>query len=114
MDKGFTRNAIIKSARLSTEDYGVLTAWLDLDYGGGGQGFGGYNLYNPGAGNRVSRNYAGHFIYRCLEIAGVDRWDQLPGKTIRVNLDQDGLGGLIQGIGHIVEDKWFFPKRELA
>ena len=35
------RNAVIESARLEIER-GLLTAWLMLDYGGAGQGFGGW------------------------------------------------------------------------
>lgn len=42
-----TKNAVIESARISSDDYGLLSAWLVLDYGGSGQGFGGYALYLP-------------------------------------------------------------------
>ena len=42
-----TKNAVIESARLTTDDHGCLSAWLMLDYGGSGQGFGGYALYLP-------------------------------------------------------------------
>ena len=40
-----TKNAVIESVRLTTDDHGCLSAWLMLDYGGSGQGFGGYALY---------------------------------------------------------------------
>lgn len=98
------KNAIISSASLSIADHGILSGWIHLDYGGQGQGFGGHGLHVIGAMGEA--NYAGWWITRVLEIAGVTSWDQLKGKTLRVSIRD----GLIQGIGHIVNDEWFFPK----
>lgn len=82
------RNAIIRGASLTRDDHGVLSAWLDLDYSGEGQGFGGYAFYLPkGYKHHSLRGLAGHFIYRILQIADVEKWDQLVGKTIRVRQD---------------------------
>jgi hypothetical protein len=44
-----------------------------------------------------------------MEIAGVSKWENLKGKTVRVKLNKEGLGGRIMGIGHIVKDDWFMP-----
>lgn len=108
------RNAVIKSAIISSADYGALTAWLQLDYGDSQQGFGGYSLYLPkGFRHHKLDTPAGHFIWRCMELADVTSWDKLPGKTVRVKLDRDGLAGKIEGIGHIVKEDWFFPDKEL-
>mgnify|MGYP003426119200 CR=1 FL=1 len=42
------KNAVITAATITSADYGLLSAWLTLDYGKGGcQGFGGYSLYLP-------------------------------------------------------------------
>jgi len=99
------KNAIIKAARISNEDHGMLSIWLTLDYGSSGQGFGGYCLYNP----THKQDCAGLFIWRVLEIAGVNRWERLVGKTIRVKSNHSG----IESIGNIVKDDWFNPSIEL-
>ena len=107
------KNAIIKSARIGDADRGLLTAWLDLDYGGSGQGFGGFALYLPKSySHHTLLSHAGHFIWRCMEIAEASSWDKIAGKTIRVKLDQPGFDGRIIAIGHIVKDDWFNPSED--
>lgn len=108
------RNAIIESATITNDDHGVLSSWILLDYGDSShQGFGGYTLYlpKPFKHHRPDDSYAGHWIWRVMEMAGVSKWSELPGKTIRVRRGE-GIGGSVEAIGHIVEDKWFCPKEE--
>jgi hypothetical protein len=103
------RNAIIKHAEISADDHGLLSAWLSLDYGGAGQGFGGYVLYLPAScKHHTLESLAGHFIWRVMEIAGVTKWNDLTGKTIRVR--QNTIN--VWEIGHIVKDDWFCPARD--
>jgi hypothetical protein len=105
------RNAVIESARINNDDHNLLSAWLSLDYGGSGQGFGGYSLYLPKGFSHhdpAGPNYAGHFIWRVMEVAGVCEWSQLKGKTIRVKCEHSK----IHAIGHIVKDDWFDPSAD--
>lgn len=109
------RNAIIESASINDAERGLLTAWLQLSYGGAGQGFGGYALYLPKSySHHDVMSHAGHFIWRCMEVAGVSSWEAIKGKMIRVKLDKPGFGGRILAIGHIVKDDWFYPARDFG
>lgn len=110
MDKIETKNAVITSATIMNDDHGLLSAWLHLDYGDSGQGFGGYALYLPKnyCHSTNQRNYAGHFIWRCMEVADVAEWSALKGKTIRVRCKHSE----IYAIGHIVKNDWFNPSED--
>lgn len=104
------KNAIIESVTLGI-DCGLLTAWLWLDYGGTSQRFGGITLHLPfGFRHHRIESVAGHFICRCMEVAGVVEWDDLEGKAIRVRIED----GLAVGIGHIVKADWFVPRVDFA
>ncbi|MFT3987229.1 hypothetical protein [Aestuariivirga sp.] len=107
-------NAIICSASIDDGDRGILNSMIDLDYGGAHQGFGGYCLYLPKSYSNNSQsasfNYAGVWIWRVMEVAGVTRWKDLPGKTVRADIRE----GMIYGIGHIIKDDWFYPKEVFA
>lgn len=105
------KNAIIRSATITIGERDLLTCYLELDYGGSGQSFGGYVLLpGPSFTSRKAAesgpNYAGIFIEQILRIAGVESWEDLPGKTIRAKASW----GKVKAIGHIVKDKWFDPE----
>lgn len=105
-----TKNAIITGTSLTIADHGLLSAWIYLDYGGSGQGFGGYSLYLPKdfSHHEIASGYAGHFIFRTIVIAGVEKWEDLKGKTIRVKCEHSK----VHAIGHIVKDDWFNPSED--
>ena len=104
-------NARIERTSLGIEDHGILTAVLGLDYGGVGQGFGGYSLDNWSNedGRRVGTAYGMEFVSRILKTVGVEKWEDLKGKHIRVDQEHNK----IWGIGHIVNDVWFYPEKDL-
>jgi hypothetical protein len=96
-------NAIIKEVQITIGD-GPLTIWLFVDHTNGTQGFGGYALHlnKEFKHHSNTRDYTGHFIQRCLEIAGATEWKSLPGKTIRVLQESSK----IHAIGHIIKEDW--------
>ena len=109
------KNARIESTMLGTEDHGIMTAWLMLDYNGVGQGFGGYGFDNPikneygGFRKREGIAWGMEYIIRVLKVVGVTKWEDLPGKFIRVKCTHTG----ILEIGNILKDEWFNPSNDL-
>lgn len=104
------KNATITSVDIDTER--GLSMWVNLDYGGSGQGFGGFMLYNKKSwekNNEHNKNYAGHFISRVMEVVGVDSFQKLKGKAVRVKADH----GSVKSIGNFLKDEWFTPSEEL-
>jgi hypothetical protein len=112
-------NAIISSVSLGYEDHGILTCWLCLKQKGSGQCFGGWCLdtapkkdeHGHYYGDRQPSVYCGFWVKRILETVGVRNWEDLVGKHVIVVGEEFGE---ITGIGHITDDKWFFPKKEIA
>lgn len=109
MDKIEIKNAIIAAAKLGFEEKGGLDCWVFLDYGGTGQGFGGLSLYLPKGFKHFNlMSPAGHFIYRTMEVAGVEKWNELVGKSVRVKRSW----GKVFALGNIVKDDWFCPEED--
>lgn len=102
-----TVSARIDSTMLGYEDHGILTTFLMLDYGGSVQGFGGYSLGNTKS-DSVACSYQ---IRRILETVGVDKWEELIDKNIRVRRSRSFNGKILE-IGHLLEDKWYNPELE--
>ncbi len=104
-------NAVIRFTTLGYEDHGVLTAFIHLDFKGGGQGFGGFGLDNIAEDDSTERSphpAAGLFIGRVLSVLGVGKWEDLKGKHCRIRHSWTK----IEAIGHIIEDEWFDPQVE--
>lgn len=104
------QNASIKSTKLGFEDHGIMTLWLNIEYGGGcGQGAGGYALDEPvtviGKIDRVGSAKGMDLIMKILKIVGAKSWEDLPGKYIRVYSNHNGIGAIF----NILDDRglWF-------
>lgn len=111
-----TKNAVITGTMLGIEDHGIMSCMVFLDYGGGGQAFGGYSLDTPikdAAGKFLRREgtaYGMEFIARVLRATGAESWEKLKGTHVRVRADY----GKVHAIGHIIKDQWFDPVKDLA
>lgn len=92
-------NAKITGTMLGVEDHGIFSSYVYLEWDGGGVGFGGYVLGGPSGID---------FIREILEVVGVEKWEDLKGKYVRV--DTGGWGRPVTAIGNILKDKWLNPK----
>ena len=98
------RNAIITNTMLGYEDHGLFTFMLYLDYGGSGQGAGGYALdsWYEQKKKRVGWAYGIDVIARIMQVVGVEKWEDLKGKHIRARSDW----GKVHAIGNFLKDDW--------
>jgi len=78
-----------------------------VKYGDGGQRFGGHALdnYDKVRECRVGSAYGTEYILRIMKTLKVYDLFNLKGTPIRV----DASTSEIFGIGHFIEDKWFYP-----
>lgn len=100
-------NARITSTMLGREDHGIMTFMIYINANNFGCGVGGYSLdeYDKETKTRVFRAESMEAISKVLEVVGVDKWEDLPGKYIR--FEDNGWGTTITKIGNIINDKWF-------
>lgn len=100
-------NALIKNVSLTMKDNGCLTSWIILNGENWGCGYGGYCLGHGYLGSKKfdSAPSALEGIMMIMNVVGVEEWESLKGKYVRVATK--GWGGSIKIIGNIVEDRWF-------
>lgn len=76
----------IKSTSLGSRDHGIFTANVHIEWSGGGVSVGGHALdyYDKDAdkAGRKSTAYGMDQIVQLMKVVGVDRWEDLPGKTV--------------------------------
>ena len=106
------KNAKIIDAKLFIEEHDILTFMIHIDAGMFSCGIGGYALDQLSwAGEKYKSeqvrkaNPAGlECMRKIMEVVGVTRWEDLPGKHIRY--EDNGWGSTVDKIGNITEDKW--------
>ena len=100
-------NAQISSVSISMADHGILTFTIFVK---------GYcwccslGNYVNGVGHRGAKEWKGNgsaivAMMKIMDTVGVDKWEDLEGKYVRVK--SDGWGSTMCCIGNIIEDKWF-------
>ena len=101
------KNAQITGTMLGREDHGIFTFCIFVKFGGCECGIGGYDLdsYDSSINARVYSPKSIEAISKILDTVGVDEWEQLKGKYIRIK--DRGRGSTIDEIGNLMEDKWF-------
>src|SRR5262249_57170702 len=90
--------AKIKSTFLGYEDHGILTAFVQLEYGGSGQGAGGYAFDEWDGEKRIFGSEGMEFVAGVLRACGVDSWEKLPGRPVFAIRDAAGWGGSVIGL----------------
>lgn len=109
------KNAKIKATKLGKEDHGILTFSITLEIAGGsGCCYGGFALddYNSDLKERIPTQRGFEAVTEVLKTVGVENWEDLKGKYIRV--EDPGLGRILDKIGNLMEDKWFSLKDHFA
>lgn len=100
-------NAKITNVSITMADHGCLTFWITVESDGWGCSIGGYSigLGYLGAGKFDGYGPGLEAMMRIMDTVGVDRWEDLKDKYIRV--ESDGWGSTVTCIGNIIKDKWF-------
>ena len=103
-NKKYKQLGIIESTELGTMDHGVLSFWIHVNFGGSGQGFGGWCLDEPvkhgkDFEGRHGTAFGCEVVLRILKAVGVDKWAALKDKEIWVYRNTDNfLSSKILGI----------------
>ncbi len=101
-------NAEITDVSILMCDHGCLVFNIGLNGGGWVCSYGGYCIGHGyrGAESFTSENGGGLVaMMMIMDTVGVERWEDLKGKYVRV-ID-NGWGSKITKIGNILEDRWF-------
>lgn len=87
-------NALIDYVFLGIEDHGCFAVSIGFDFGGEGQATGAINLGNP--------KFCLAYLKKILSAVGVDSFDKLKGRSVRVKRE----GGMVVGFGHFIKNEW--------
>ena len=102
-------NALITNVDLSMAGHGCLTLAMTLEGSGWGVVYGGYCLgkgYLGADDDFFDGSAAGmEYLMRIMDTVGVEKFQDLKGKYVRVAAK--GWGNPVKIIGNIINDKWF-------
>ena len=104
---GEIKNAKITGTKITMADHGILTFYLGLDGDSWSTWYGGYCI---GKGYLEAEEFSGYdkgleAMMRIMDVVGVDTWEDLKGKYIRVKMVD--VGDSIITIGNLIKEKWF-------
>ena len=101
-------NAKITSTSITMAEHGCLTFWVTVEGGGWGVSIGGYSIGHGYLGADKFHGYGPGLeaMMRIMDVVGVDKWEDLKDKYIRVEID-GWTGGTVKKFGHITNNKWF-------
>lgn len=100
-------NAQISKVSISMADHGLLTFTIFVKGHGWCCSLGNYM---NGVGHLGAKEWKGNgsaivAMMKIMDTVGVDKWENLEGKYVRVK--SEGWGSTMQCIGNLIEDKWF-------
>ena len=108
-ERMYTLNAQIKSTKLGFIANGICSFDLILDIqGGGGVCIGGWALDRPDEKKRkrIGTAYGMDVIMQILQVVGVDTWEELKGKYIRIK--DCHLDDRVSSIGNLMKEEWIY------
>lgn len=100
----------IKEAHIYNYNELYVTAALEINVKGTNFRFGGHDIFTSGArgGTTGDFPYLGKFVFRCLEICGVQAWQQIKNCKVLVQI----VNRRIIAIGQLTGNKFFNPMME--
>ena len=101
------KNAKITGGSISMSDHGCLTFSISLDGGCWGICIGNYVIGHGALKSKYWDSSGAGLVclMKIMDTVGVETWEDLTGKYIRVV--SNGWGQTISKIGNILHDKWF-------
>lgn len=100
-------NAQISKVSISMADHGLLTFTIFVKGHSWGCSLGNYV---NGVGHLGAKEWKGNgsaivAMMKIMDTVGVEKWEDLEGKYVRVK--SEGWGSTMHCIGNLIEDKWF-------
>lgn len=103
--------AKIRNVKLGWEDHGIFTCQLDLDYGGSGQGAGGFCLDEPrhdAAGDFIGRfgtAFGMEWVIRLMRACNANDFSEVKGTTLIALREPDDYHGKVIGLKPLPTEK---------